>query len=124
LDGSLITLQGSPFRLLHSPLQTVHQPADMVAMILDSELALDHLGNASRGPQIRPVTMGWRPASQFLLQPLALRSIQLPRASWRKAHPQSLGSTVPPGITPAHHRTGIASNPPPYFVEQIGRAHV
>ena len=33
----------------------------------------------------------------------------------------ALVSAPPPGITPAHHRTGMASDAPPHFVERITR---
>jgi hypothetical protein len=35
----------------------MHQPTYMSAVIVDSKLALDQLGDARRGPQIRSITM-------------------------------------------------------------------
>jgi hypothetical protein len=40
-----------------TPSQAVHQPTDMIAVIADSELPGDHLGNAGHGPQIGWVAM-------------------------------------------------------------------
>src|SRR5207249_8383147 len=57
LDLCIFPLQGAPLGFLRTPFQAVHQPTDMIAVIADSELPLNHLGNAGRGPQIGSVTM-------------------------------------------------------------------
>src|ERR1035437_3355478 len=63
-DLFLIALQRTPFRLLRSPAQAVHQAANMVRVIADSELTLDQLGNAGRGPQIGSVALRHRSLEQ------------------------------------------------------------
>src|SRR5262249_39915118 len=47
--------------------------------------------------------------------------IQLPGSTWGGAHPQSLRSTLPSSITPAHHRTCITADTPSYFVKRVTR---
>ena len=49
-DGFFIPLQGAPFRFLHAPPQAVQQPTDVIAVVLDRELAADEFGNAGRRP--------------------------------------------------------------------------
>src|SRR5664280_2021000 len=63
-DLFFIALQRTPFRLLRSPAQAVHQAANMVRVIADSELTLDQLGNAGRGPQIGSVALRHRSLEQ------------------------------------------------------------
>ena len=46
-DGVLIPLQGAPFRYLRTPLQTVHQPSNVIAVVLDAELAANQFRNAA-----------------------------------------------------------------------------
>src|SRR5207253_1281639 len=97
---------------------SVHQPTDMIAVIADSELPLNHLGNAGRGPQIGSVTMRDRSLEEQSDQAPALFLAQLPGTAGREAHLQGFRSASPPGIPPAHHRTRTRSNPSPYFVER------
>src|SRR6516162_6370985 len=93
----------------------------MIPMVLNSELAVDQFRNASRRPQIRPVAVHPRALQQKPDQALSLLPIQLPGSTWGGAHPQSLRSTLPSGITPAHHRTGITADTPSYFVKRVTR---
>src|SRR5208282_1258853 len=99
----------------------MHQPTDMIPVILNSKLTLDQFRNTGRGPQIGSVTMGDRSLQKQIHQAFSLSLIQLPRTAGRVAYPQSLGSATPTGITPAHHRTGIASNASPYLIERTTR---
>ena len=99
--------------------QAVHQATDVGAVIADSELPLDDLSNADRGPEIRPVTLRERSSKEEPHQAFSLRRVQLPRTAWRETHPQGFRSATPPGITPAHHRTRIASDAPSRFVERV-----
>jgi len=101
--------------------QAVHQPSHMIPMVLNSELAVDQFRNARRRPQIRPVPMPHRAFEQKLDQALSLPAIQLPGSTWRRAHPQPFGATLPSGVTPAHHRARITADAPSHFVERITR---
>jgi hypothetical protein len=58
----------------------------MVRVIADSELTLDHLGNARRGPQIGPVTLRHRSLEQQADQTLSLRRTQLQGTPRREAY--------------------------------------
>jgi len=84
----------------------------MIPMVLNSELAVDQFRNARRRPQIRPVPMPHRAFEQKLDQALSLPAIQLPGSTWRRAHPQPFGATLPSGVTPAHHRARITADAP------------
>src|SRR5882724_13671500 len=96
----------------------MHQATDMIPVILNSKLTLDQLRHS---PQIGSVAMGDRSLQKQLYQAFSLCLVQLQRTTGRVAYPQSLGSTTPAGITPAHHRTGIASDASPYLVERTTR---
>src|ERR1039458_5134043 len=117
-DLVFIPLLRTPFRFLRSPAQAVHQAADMVRVIADFELTLDHLGNAGRGPQIGSVTLRHRPLQQQADQTLSLGSSQLQGAPRREPYLQRSDSSLSPRIAPAHHRTRIASDAPSHFVER------
>src|ERR1035437_3498658 len=119
LDGFFIPFQGSPLRLLRTPLQAVHQAPDMVAVIVNAELSPDQFRNARRGPQIGPVALRERPFQKQLLQAFSLRGAQLERPSRREARPQAPGSAPPPGIPPAHYRTGMAAHAPSHFIQRV-----
>jgi hypothetical protein len=56
-DFSFILLQRASLGFLRGPFQAVHQATYVGAVISDSELPLDYLSNADRGPEIRPVTL-------------------------------------------------------------------
>src|SRR5665213_1477404 len=118
IDLCFIPLQRTPFWLLGAPSQAVHQAPDMVPVVAHTKLALDHLGNARRGPQIGPVILRHRSLEQQGDQTLSLGDYQLQGTAWREAHLQCVKAAVPPRIPPAHHRTRIASDLPPNFVER------
>src|SRR5258708_24496412 len=118
-DGCFILFQRAPFWLLRTPLQAVQQPADMVAMIPNLELPPDQFRNAGRRPQVGPVALRERSLQKQLLQAFPLSGTQLERASRRETHPQSPGAASPPGLPPAHHRTGMAADAPPHFVKRM-----
>src|SRR5438270_11956880 len=118
-DFSFLPLQRASLGFLRGPFQAVHQATDVGAVIADSELPLDNLSNADRGPEIRPVTLRDRSSKEEPHQAFSLRRVQLPRTAWRETHPQGFRSATPPGITPAHHRTRIASDAPSRFVERV-----
>jgi carbamate kinase len=75
-DLSFVPFQSAPFRFLRSSAQAVHQAANMVRVIANSELTLDHLGNAGRGPQIGSVSLRHRPLEQQAAQTLSLASFK------------------------------------------------
>src|SRR5438874_2570192 len=91
----------------------------MSAVITNSKLATDHLGNASRGPQIGPIAIREWSFEQQSDQAPALRGIQLPRTAGREAHLQRSCSTPSPCIAPVHHRTSIASDAPRHFIQRV-----
>src|ERR1700674_2000964 len=93
----------------------------MIPMVLNSELVADQFCNASGSPEIRPVPMHHGPLQKKLDQAPPLPPIQLQGSTWGEAHPQPLGSPPSSSITPAHHRTCIATDTPPHFVERVTR---
>lgn len=119
LDLCFFPLQGAALRFLGAPLQAVHQPTDMSAVIANSKLATDHLGNASRGPQIGPITMGQWSFEQQSDQAPALCGIQLPRTAGREAHLQSFAPPSSSYIAPTHHRTRIAPDASRHFIQRM-----
>src|SRR6266851_4263719 len=120
-DFSVILFQSASFGFLRGPFQDVHQAPDVGAVISDSELPLDYLSNAGRGPEIRPVTLRDRSLKQETHQAFSLCRVQLPRTAGRETHPQCFRSATPPGVPPAHHRTRMASDAPSHFVERVTR---
>jgi hypothetical protein len=46
-DSVVISLQAAPLGFLWAPMQAVQQTADMIPMVMNSELAIDQLRNAS-----------------------------------------------------------------------------
>jgi hypothetical protein len=99
----------------------MHQTSHVITVIPDSELVPDQFRNAGGGPQIRPVAVHHRPLQKKVDQTPPLRSVQLQWSSGRETHPQGLGSTLPSGIAPTHHRTWIAADAPSYFVKRLTR---
>src|SRR5258708_34576012 len=117
-DLLFIPLQCTPFRLLWSPSQAVHQAADMVRVIAHTKLTFDHLGNARRSPKIGSVALCHRSLEQKGAKPLSLASRQLQGAPRRKAYLQCIHTAVSTRVSPAHHRTRIASDLSSYFIER------
>src|ERR1035441_4550433 len=64
LDLVFIALQRSPLWLLWSPSQVMHQAPYMVWVVAHTKLALNHLCNTRRSPQIGPVTLRHRSLEQ------------------------------------------------------------
>src|SRR5260370_5072626 len=93
----------------------------MIPMVLNSELVANRFRKARGSADVRPVPMHQRTLQQKLDQAPSLPPIQLQGSTWRGAHPQPLGSTPSSSITPAHHRTCIATDTPPHFVERVTR---
>jgi hypothetical protein len=96
----------------------VHQAADMVWVIAHTKLTLDHLGNARRSPKISSVALCHRSLEQKADKPLSLDSNQLQWTPRRKAHLQCVHPAASARISPAHHRTRIASDLPSNFIER------
>jgi hypothetical protein len=48
-------------KFFRAPTRSMHQAADMIAVVIDSELLADQLGNARGGPQTDPVAPSRRP---------------------------------------------------------------
>src|SRR5664279_310475 len=90
----------------------------MVRMIAHTKLSFDHLGNARRSPKIGSVALCHRPLEQKADKPLSLDSNQLQRTARRKAHLQCVHPAASARISPAHHRTRIASDLPSNLVER------
>src|SRR5437879_2057733 len=93
----------------------------MIPMVLNSELVANQFRNASGRPEIRPVPMPHGTLQQKLDQAPSLPPLQLQGSTWGGTHPQPLGSTPSSRIPPAHHRTCIATDTPPHFVERVTR---
>jgi len=85
-DLVLIALQRSPLGLLWRPSHAMHQAPDMVRVVVHTKLALNHLGDARRGPQIGAVALRHRSLEQPTVQTLSLSDSQLQGAAWRRTH--------------------------------------
>ena len=96
----------------------MHQAADMVRVIAHTKLTFDHLGNAQRSPKIGSVALCHRSLEQKADKPLSLASRQLQGAPRRKAYLQCIRTAVSARVSPAHHRTRIASDLPSNFIER------
>jgi hypothetical protein len=55
-------------------------------MVAHTKLALDHLGNAGRGPQIGSITLRHRPLEQQADQTLSLSGYKLQGTAWGEAY--------------------------------------
>ena len=119
LDLVFIPLHSAPFRFLHAPSEAVQQTADMIAVILDRELAADQFGNAGRGPQIGSPAMRRGSLEKQTNQALALSGIQLAGTARRKTHFKSLRATSATGVAPTHHGNCRTANTPPHLVQRI-----
>ena len=114
---SMCSLDGTPFRFLMTPLQAMHQPTHVMGVVVDAELLRDEPGDARRRPQVRAVAASHRAFEQQLDQALELFRPQLGRSPRGEANSQCLLSAPPPGMVPAHNRTGPAANAPRRFIE-------
>ena len=90
----------------------------MVRVIAHTKLTFDHLGNARRSPKIGSVALCHRSLQQQADKPPSLHSNQLQRTPRRKAHLQCVHSAASARISPAHHRTRIASDLASNFIER------
>jgi hypothetical protein len=95
-----------------APAQLVQEFADVIAMVFDQPLPLDHLGDALGGPQLRAVTVRHRTAQQQLHQPLLLGAAEPWRSSWRRFGFESSATTLFPSTAPAQHAAGMAPDTP------------
>jgi len=91
----------------------------MVAVVLDAELPLDHLGHAQRRPEVRPVSMRQRPLHKIRNQTLFLPVRQQGRPARRGLGPQRLPAAPRQGVAPSHHRTGVAADATSRFIQRI-----
>ncbi len=96
----------------------MHQAADMVRVIAHTKLTFDHLGNARRSPKIGSVALCHRSLEQKPNKPLSLASRQLKGTPRRKAYLQCTLTTASTRVSPAHHRTRIASDLPSNFIKR------
>jgi hypothetical protein len=121
IDLCFIPLQRTPFWLLGAPSQAVHQAPDMVPVVAHTKLALDHLGNARRGPQIGPVILRHRSLEQqadqtrflsattsFKGRPGEKRTCNASRPPCRRASRQRITEL---GLHPICHPTWLRDNP-------------
>src|SRR5208337_5112146 len=81
LDGFLVPLNGSPDRHLGRPVQLLEQPADVVFVVADAKLLLDHLGDAGTGPYLTPKPVSFRAMPQELRDQTLLSGREFGRAS-------------------------------------------
>src|SRR5690349_10085196 len=81
LDRCIVTLTGALNWFLYAPANRSQQAANMVGMIADAELTLDHSSNPLLGPDIAHKAVGWCATPQALAQALALVLRQLGRCS-------------------------------------------
>ena len=71
-DGFLVPLDSSPDRHLRRPLQFPEQPADVVLVVADAELLLDHLGDAGTGPHLASEAVSLRTMPEELRDQMLL----------------------------------------------------
>ena len=60
-DCRRVALRGPALRFLVAPTHLAQEATDVVAVVADSELALDNLRNTGRGPQVGSVAGSDRP---------------------------------------------------------------
>src|SRR5206468_5791646 len=65
-DGFFVPLDGPPYRHLGRPAQLREQPADVVLVVRNAELLLDHLGDAGAGPDLAVKPVRFRPVPEEL----------------------------------------------------------
>ncbi|MCL4500149.1 MAG: hypothetical protein M1335_07950 [Chloroflexi bacterium] len=99
-------------------MKAMHQPTDMIAVVTDAELALDDLGDARRGPQLRPVAVRRRSLQQQPQQATPLAHAQLERTPGRETNSQGVGASAAARPQPAHHGTRRAADATPDFVQR------
>jgi hypothetical protein len=118
-DGGLVALERASLRLLRGPVQGVEEPADVVRVVPDAEVALDHLGDPGGRPHIRPVPVGERPLEKQMHEALALPLRQLRRAARGGPDPERPLPAAPHGVPPAHHGAGGTAEPPRHRVQGV-----
>ena len=64
LDRPFIALHGSALRRLRTPAEPVQQSAHKITMIRNTEVLLDDLSDAARGPEFGGVTVSDRTVQQ------------------------------------------------------------
>jgi len=84
LHGLFVPLAGTFLRLLRTPAHGTQQSADMMHMVLDGELSLDHVANPGASPQVRrePRTLCPFEKAAFELPLLGGGQLGRPAGSW------------------------------------------
>src|SRR4051794_39480512 len=80
-DGFLVPRDGPADRHLGRPVQLLEQPADVVFVVADAELLLDHLGDAGTGPHLTPKPVSLRAMPEELRDQTLLSGREFGRAS-------------------------------------------
>ena len=118
LDRRFITLHGSALRCLRTPAEPVQESSHVITMIRNTEVLLDDLSDAARGPDLGRVTMSHRAPQQQPNQTPTLYRGQLGWPTRRGADLQCLDASATPSIAPAHDRTRRASEEPSDFIQR------
>jgi hypothetical protein len=95
----------------------VEEPADVVGVVPDAEVALDHLGDPGGRPQVRPVPVGERPLEEQAHEVLPLPLRQLGRAARGRPDLEAALAAAAHRVPPAHHGTRRAAEPAGHRLE-------
>src|SRR5207249_3070206 len=88
-------------RHLGRPVQFLEQPTDVVLVVADAELLLDHSGDAGAGPYFTPEPVSLRPVPKELRDQPLLRGTEFGRGSGAGVGAQSLQPAVTGASEPA-----------------------
>jgi hypothetical protein len=118
LDGRLITLERAALGLLIAPAQVMQQTPDVIAVIVNTEVLTNQVGDARAGPQLGGVAVRHGAAHQELPEPLALPARELGGAARRSAHLEDALTLAPPSLSPAHHGARMTVHAARHFVKR------
>ena len=92
-------------------------PRDMREVVINGELSVDQGGHSVSGPYVGTPPKGHGALEQQLQQFSLLLTAHSCRSARGGANLQPCLPEVIPSVTPAHHRTGVASDAPSDLVE-------
>jgi len=82
VDGNRVTLSGFLLRFLATPVEPkLDDLADVLGVVMDAEMAADHLGDPCGGPQLGPPAVGFSTFQKQLLELIELVGIQARRSA-------------------------------------------
>jgi len=87
----------------------MEESPDVVRMVPDAEMALDDLGNAPGGPEVRAVPLREGALEQEADELATLAGRELRGSAGRGAHLEPSLAAAPHGVAPPHHGAGSAA---------------